>query len=82
MARRGLNMVKVPEDANFFLCPTGPAGLNDHTLERHTLDGCPLWGFLEGIAKNFRKVIKPGDVFLFTTAGAENAKSFGCSVFP
>ena len=50
---------------NYFLCPTG-AGSNSDTLTKPILEGCPVWGFCSGSAKNFRQHVRSGDVFLFT----------------
>ena len=54
-----------------FLIPSGPPGVNDHTLyepvpalKSHT------WGFCEGLYKRIFLHVRPGDVLLFTSAGS------------
>lgn len=54
-----------------FLVPTGKRGVNDHTLEEPVaeVDNMYLWGFCEGLFSRIFVNIRPGDIFLMTTAG-------------
>ena len=63
-----------PETAGgkrLFLIPSGPPGVNDHTLHEPVPDlKSHLWGFCEGLYTRIFLHIRPGDVLLFTTAGS------------
>jgi hypothetical protein len=66
-----------PPPPRYYLCPTGKGGGNSGTLERRALDGCPVWGFTEGSAMNFRPHMQPGDILLFTARGTGRFQRVG-----
>jgi len=49
--------------------PTGVPGVNDHTLDERVCDNHYLWGFCAGLYSRIFEHVKPGDIFIFTSAG-------------
>ena len=59
------------------MVPTGPADVNDHTLSKKVCDGHYLWGFCAGLYSRIFEHVRPGDLFLFTTAGTGKFNRLG-----
>lgn len=60
------------ERRRLFLVPTGVPGANDHTLDEpvSAYNNEFLWGFCEGLLARIFFHIRPGDIFLMTSAGS------------